>query len=135
MAPRCADLIWVDPLHVPAAIVPSNLCNNGFKMSDAIHSLLNNLHPRVRLPPFGNFPLDENVVAHFPEGTKVLTADNYGSSAWTVTARINVELADGTPKRYFFKCATEDAGRVMMEGEFEAMTELHRTMPSLVPPP
>src|SRR5215471_804325 len=104
-------------------------------MSDAVHSLLNNPHPGARSITIGDFPLDKNVIAHFPNGTKVLSADNYRSSACTVTARINVELADGTPKRYFFKCATEEAGRVMMEGEFEAMTELYRTVPSLVPPP
>ena len=75
------------------------------------------------------------MITHFPDGTKVLSADRYGSSAWTVTVRISTELPDGTPKRYFLKCATEDGGRAMMEGEYWAMTELYKTMPSLVPKP
>ena len=38
-----------------------------------------------------------------PNGTRVLSADSFGSSAWTVTARVNVILEDGTPKSYFLK--------------------------------
>ena len=103
-------------------------------MPDISKSLLGS-QPVTRSNIAGNFRLDDNVITHFPEGTKVLSADSYGSSAWTVTASINVELADGTPKRYFLKCATEDGGRAMMEGEFWSMTELYRTMPSRVPKP
>ena len=33
------------------------------------------------------------------------------------------------------KCATDDVGRGMMEGEFNAMTELYKTVPTLVPQP
>jgi len=74
--------------------------------------------------PCGDFPLDENVITHFPEGTRVSSADRYGSPTWTITAHITTELADGTPKKYFIKCATEGAGRAMMEGEYWARTEL-----------
>jgi len=103
-------------------------------MSDTVHSLFNLPQSGARSAS-GDFLLDHNVIVHFLNGTKVLSADRYGSSAWTITARINVELPNGTPKRYFLKCATEDAGRAMMEGEFWAMTELYKTMPSLVPKP
>lgn len=85
----------------------------------------------------------------------MLQADSFGASAWTVTARINVETAEGASKRFFLKvslyyrmrppfhplflkfskCATEDAGRIMMEGEYNAMCELYKTMPSFVPQP
>jgi len=104
-------------------------------MSDTVHSFFNLPQSGARSAISGDFLLDHNVIVHFPNGTKVLSAERYGSSAWTVTARISVELADGTPKRCFLKCATEDAGRAMMEGEFWAMTELYKTMPSLVPKP
>ena len=83
----------------------------------------------------GDFPLDENVISFLPKPCKVLSAKKHGKSTWTVTARISVELADGTFKKYFVKCAIGDAGRMMMEGEFAAMTELYNTMPSFVPKP
>lgn len=68
----------------------------------------------------GNFPLDENVIAGqrfdhssfshltsrmtaLPKGTSVISADSFGSSAWTVTARVNVVSPDGAPKSYFLK--------------------------------
>ena len=83
----------------------------------------------------GDFPLDANVLANFPNGTKVLSTDKFGTSAWTTTARINVELPDGTHARYFLKCAAEDKGRVLMKGEYNAMSELYKTMPDFVPKP
>ena len=103
-------------------------------MSEAVHSLLNDRRPDA-LFVSGDFPLDENVLANFPNGTKVLSASRSGTSAWTITARINVELPDGVHTRYFLKCAAEDRGRVMMEGEYNAMSELYKTMPSFVPKP
>ena len=104
-------------------------------MSDTVHSILNRPEPGARSTIDGDFPWDENIIVHLPQGTRVLSANRYGSSAWTVTVRISVELVDGTPKQYFLKCATEDAGQAMMEGEFWAMTELYKTMPNLVPKP
>lgn len=83
----------------------------------------------------GDFSLDENVLAAFPEGTKVLSCDRFGTSDWTITARLHVELPDGLQTRLFLKCATGDIGRVLMEGEFNAMLELYKTMPSFVPKP
>lgn len=103
-------------------------------MSEAVHDLLNGPRPNA-LSISGDFPLDENVVAGLPNGTKVISANKFGTSAWTITARINVKLPDGTPVRYFLKCAAEDSGRVMMEGEYNAMSELYKTMPNFVPKP
>ena len=37
------------------------------------------------------------------QGTKVLSAESWGISAWTKTAKISVTLSDGSPKRYFLK--------------------------------
>lgn len=65
----------------------------------------------------------------------MIAADKYGSSAWTVTAKIFTIRSDGTPKQFFLKCATEDSGRKMLEGEIHSMTELYKTMPSFVPEP
>jgi protein-ribulosamine 3-kinase len=68
----------------------------------------------------GDFPFDEAVIEGrlrenclirpsadirivMPKGTKVLSAESYGNSAWTITGRVSVLLPDGTPKRYFLK--------------------------------
>lgn len=38
-----------------------------------------------------------------PEGTKVVSAETYGNSAWTITGRVQVVLPDGNSKAYFLK--------------------------------
>ncbi|KAK5741604.1 hypothetical protein LTR17_003809 [Elasticomyces elasticus] len=82
-----------------------------------------------------DFPIDNSIFEALPQGTKIMSAQRYGTSAWTVTARIRTQLAGGTEKKYFLKCASEDPGRVMMEGELNAMSELYRWAPDLVPKP
>lgn len=104
-------------------------------MSSTVDLPLHQPETGVALTVAGDFPLDENVISHFPEGTKVLSADRYGSSDWTVIARIVTQLPDGTLKKYFLKCATEDAGQTMMEGEYWAMTELFKTINRAIPKP
>lgn len=103
-------------------------------MGETVHALLNEMRPDA-FSNSGHFPLDENVLASFPTGSKVLSAEGYGESNWTTTARIDVELPDGTSMRYFLKCATEERGRLMMQGEFNSMIEIHKTMPDFVPKP
>jgi len=75
------------------------------------------------------------VVEALPEGSQVLSANNYGSSAWTVTARLNVLLPNGLEKKFFIKIATGEPGHVMMRGEFNAMSALYRTCPGFIPKP
>lgn len=68
------------------------------KKSEVVHDLLNDLRPDA-LRVSGDFPLDERAIASFPNGTKVLSANGFGTSAWTITAGINVELPDGAHAR------------------------------------
>jgi protein-ribulosamine 3-kinase len=103
-------------------------------MGSTVHDLLDRLRPDV-VAVKGDFPLDQNVIAALPKGTRVLSSDRSGTSAWTVTARITAELADGTPTRYFIKCATGDRGRLVMEGEYASMSEIYKVMPDFVPMP
>ena len=103
-------------------------------MSEAVHRLLDSKRSEASSIA-GDFPLDGNVIAELPPNSKVVSANRYGTSAWTVTARLNVELANGSQTRYFLKCAAEEAGRIMMEGEFNAMSELYKSMPNFVPQP
>ncbi|KIW15071.1 hypothetical protein PV08_07858 [Exophiala spinifera] len=82
-----------------------------------------------------DYPVDDNVLNSLPCGSEMISAVKFGRSKWTLTARLNVEQADGTVMAYFLKCAAGDAGRLMMEGEFNSMTELYTTMPELAPKP
>ena len=107
-------------------------------MSKAIHDLLNDektstSHGLAGVQ--GNFPLDEAVLDAMPEGTRILSAEAYGYSAWTITARVATVLPDGTLKKYFLKCASEDHGKTMMFGEFTSISEIHSLVPGLVPAP
>ncbi|KAK7900981.1 hypothetical protein LTR67_003267 [Exophiala xenobiotica] len=103
-------------------------------MSSVVHDLLKHEKPSSSTIA-GDIALDDNVIRSFPAGTRVVSANKFGQSKWTVTARLDVTQSDGTPASYFLKCAAEDAGRVMMEGEFNGMSELYKTMPELVPKP
>jgi protein-ribulosamine 3-kinase len=98
-------------------------------MSETFHTLINSSYPEEVVVE-GDFPLDRSVVAVFPAGTKFLSAVRYNISAWTITARLVSELPNGCKEQYFIKCASEELGRIMMEGEFIGMSELHKTMPN-----
>lgn len=39
----------------------------------------------------------------FPPGSVVLSAESYGSSAWTQTGCVTIELFNGDLKKYFMK--------------------------------
>ncbi|KAJ4416585.1 hypothetical protein N0V85_002216 [Neurospora sp. IMI 360204] len=91
---------------------------------------------KVTSPPYiGDFRVDSSVLGQFPSGTKVISAHHFGQSAWTVTARLVLSLPDGTKGRYFIKSAPGSHGRTMMEGEFNAMSDLYKWAPDFVPKP
>ena len=54
----------------------------------------------------GGFPVHEAVRAIMPSGTKIVSAESYGISTWTKTAKVSVVLSDRTPKRYFLKVSS-----------------------------
>lgn len=103
-------------------------------MSEALEALVASSHAGS---PFydGDFRVDDNVLKIFPTGTKVLSASRFGTSAWTVTARLHLRLPNGSEERYFLKSAPEDHGKTLMEGEFNAMSELYKWAPDLTPKP
>src|SRR5690348_16690647 len=86
-------------------------------------------------PIAGGFPVDENVVNVLPKYSRILSAIQFGTSTGTVTGRLQVRHPDGSTKQYFLKCATGSTGRRLLEGEFNSMSELHKTMPNFVPEP
>lgn len=83
----------------------------------------------------GDFYVDKNVLAKFPEGTTVTMAHRYATSAWTVTARLHLRLPDGREDVFLLKSAPLVLGGQMMEGEFYAMSEFYKFAPDFVPKP
>ncbi len=78
-------------------------------------------------PDLGDFPIDDGILGTFPPGTTVVSANRYGLSQWTITARLDVRFPDGETNRYFLKTARGELGRRLMEGEFHAISALHDT--------
>lgn len=56
-------------------------------------------------------------------------------SFWTKTAKINLELADGSSYSLFLKVAKDDVGRGMLCGEYEGVAALYEIAPDFVPFP
>ncbi|KAI0008498.1 Fructosamine kinase-domain-containing protein [Xylariaceae sp. FL0662B] len=83
----------------------------------------------------GKLPLDNAVINALPTETKAVSANLYGSSDWSLTAKVNAIDVDGRPTPFFLKYVTGDLGRHQVKGEFTGMTELHKLAPNLVPKP
>ncbi|KAK8124852.1 uncharacterized protein PG998_000611 [Apiospora kogelbergensis] len=63
--------------------------------------------PEIVVPSHqGNFPLDSAVVEALPKGDTLISAERYGNSAWSSTARITVQKEDGRLHDYFAKIIT-----------------------------
>ncbi|KAK5309137.1 hypothetical protein LTR70_010576 [Exophiala xenobiotica] len=88
------------------------------------------------IPDLGDhLKLDPAVLKVLPSGCNVLEAVTFGTAAWTRAIRVDVALHDGTAKSYFLKCASEDQGRRMMNGEFASMSAIAQYLPEFVPRP
>ncbi|KAK5167352.1 uncharacterized protein LTR77_007051 [Saxophila tyrrhenica] len=70
-----------------------------------------------------------------PDRCKILRSFTYGTAAWTRATRTIVSLEDGTEKSCFLKCASEDMGRQMIEGEFASISEIAKYNSSFTPIP
>jgi protein-ribulosamine 3-kinase len=71
----------------------------------------------------------------FPKGARVVTAHPHGASFWTKTARIDVELEDGSTRSYFLKASPNDLGKAMALSEFDGTATVHKYVPEFVPRP
>ncbi|KAK8034517.1 hypothetical protein PG993_009512 [Apiospora rasikravindrae] len=81
----------------------------------------------------GNFPIHKNVTKVLPEGTRVVSAESCGISAWTKTAKVSAILRNGNPKRYFLKCIVGKGARALTNGEFQSAIDIDAACPGLVP--
>ena len=85
--------------------------------------------------PVFEFHLDAGVTETLPKGARVVSSKKFGSSAWSFTGLVEVQLSDGTRHRYFMKSACGEAGRVLVEGEYHALNEMHKAAPGVAPEP
>ncbi|KAK6063190.1 hypothetical protein SCUP515_12630 [Seiridium cupressi] len=83
----------------------------------------------------GNFPLHKAVADLLPNGTRIISSETCGISAWTKTAKISVVLPDETPKRYFLKYATGKGAKPLTEGEYHSAIDINNVISGLVPKP
>ncbi|KAI1414612.1 Fructosamine kinase-domain-containing protein [Hypoxylon sp. FL1857] len=80
-----------------------------------------------------NFPINEAVLKVMPCGTRIISAQPSGISAWAKTAKVSAILPDGSSKTYFLKCATGQSARALAEGEFHSATTINDVVTGLVP--
>ncbi|KAK8197608.1 Fructosamine kinase-domain-containing protein [Phyllosticta capitalensis] len=110
-------------------------------LQDSQHAVLPLVAPPIseeyvaREREFEGVSVDDNVLAKFPPGTRVISANRFGKAAWSSSARLILELPGGVQEQYKMKTAAGDNGRLLMEGEFAAMSELYKTSPDFVPKP
>ena len=74
-------------------------------------------------------------ISVLPKGTKVVSADSYGTSSWTKTAKLSVILSSGSAKRYFLKCIKGFGARALVEGEYHSASAIEAAVPGLTPKP
>ncbi|KAB5560257.1 Fructosamine kinase-domain-containing protein [Coniochaeta sp. 2T2.1] len=79
--------------------------------------------------------LDPAIVSAIGPGKEVISAQRYGNSAWSSSARISVKNSDGSPHDYFVKIVEGEVADKRMLSEYTCMVELYKTMPSIVPTP
>jgi protein-ribulosamine 3-kinase len=65
----------------------------------------------------------------------VTSTESHGVSFWANTIRLDVELADGTPKACFIKVVSKELGKNMVHGEFESMKAIHTLLLDFSPKP
>lgn len=83
----------------------------------------------------GNTKIDPSVLAELPKGCRVISTEGHGVSFWANTGRIDVELANGTPKTFFIKVISKEQGKNMIYGEFESMKAIYAVLPDFAPKP
>ncbi|KAK8045008.1 hypothetical protein PG993_005032 [Apiospora rasikravindrae] len=74
----------------------------------------------------GSLPIDEAVL---DEGIKSASAQRYGSSSWSFTAKIDALDAEDRPY------VAGELGSAQLKGEYTGMAALHQAAPDLVPRP
>lgn len=79
--------------------------------------------------------IDDNVAAKLLNNSQTKGIFPHGFSYWTRTAKIQIQLANGTFQSFFLKVTLDAIGKAMVRGEYESMKALHDTLPELTPEP
>ncbi|EAQ90393.1 hypothetical protein CHGG_02328 [Chaetomium globosum CBS 148.51] len=79
--------------------------------------------------------LDTAIINVLPKESKILAVEQYGTSSWASTARVDTEAADGTKNKYFLKILRAADADERVLGEYMAMSEIYKTMPTIAPEP
>ncbi|KAM7206747.1 Fructosamine kinase domain containing protein [Rhypophila sp. PSN 637] len=85
----------------------------------------------------GPVVLDENVRKHLPAGSKVLSSRGHGASNWNKLVRLDAQT-DGSPASLFpqgEKISEGTKGLGMIQGEYESMLLIYKTVPDFAPQP
>ncbi|KAI0894727.1 Fructosamine/Ketosamine-3-kinase [Annulohypoxylon nitens] len=79
--------------------------------------------------------LDPAIAKALKPGDKVIEVQQYGTSSWASTARVDVQTTDGSPGAYFLKTLKTDDAAERVLGEYMAMHEIYSTSPNFAPQP
>ncbi|XXH00574.1 hypothetical protein Hte_006922 [Hypoxylon texense] len=83
----------------------------------------------------GDFPINQAIVKVMPSGTRVVSAESSGVSAWAKIAKVSVLLLDGSPKNYLLKCATGRGSQAVTQGEYYSALTINEALHGFVPKP
>lgn len=77
--------------------------------------------------------MDKSIIVVHDE--KIVSLERYGNSSWAATMKLTTQKSDGTLHDYFLKLIRGEAAGARVLGEYAAMSELAKTVSSLVPMP
>ncbi|GAP93407.1 putative vegetative incompatibility protein 4 [Rosellinia necatrix] len=90
---------------------------------------------KIISPDSGKLKLDSAVYQFFQPNEEIITVIPYGNANWATTAKITTRTPDYTIKEYFLKIVKGELAEERVLGEYSCMSELYRTVPSIVPMP
>jgi fructosamine-3-kinase len=79
--------------------------------------------------------VDSAIIEVLPKESKIRAIEQYGTSSWASTARVDTEAADGSRKTYFLKMLKAHDAAERVAAEFLSMSEIYNTLPSIAPQP
>ncbi|KAK8036163.1 hypothetical protein PG993_008777 [Apiospora rasikravindrae] len=79
--------------------------------------------------------LDSAIVDVLEKGDQIIGVNEYGTSLWAETKRIDVQAIDGSNRSYFLKTLSVPDAAERVHGEYEAMSAIYTAMPSIAPKP
>ncbi|KAI1266565.1 Fructosamine kinase-domain-containing protein [Xylariaceae sp. FL1019] len=81
------------------------------------------------------FPCDTHALSQYlPANTTILSVQYYGSSAWSLTARLTTS-EKGPGRDCFLKVAYGESGRIMLLGEYESSKLIYEKQQDFIPEP